>query len=434
VCNAVSLWTNLRAIDEAVALVDHTWTVIDHLHGINTLITGAQESQRSYLALSDEVELEALPDVKRDMTNKLAGLDRLVADNPTQKNAAEHLERLMAERLNALDTRIQLFRAGDRSRAFREAFRVGNRETRNIRLHIDNMIATEKALYEVRKGKVKVSQERTRLITAALSMTLMFLLLGTYFVLRRNMERRVMAEQALRAVNEQLESTVQQRTSQLSQLSWRLTNLAETEKLSLANELHDEMGANLTAINLDMSGVETALRDTQPALAARLQRALKVLQETVAIKRRIIHNLRPSLLDTLGVGPALNALCEDYTRRTGRPCAVEVADFLGELEPQWPITIYRVAQECLTNITKYADAHHVEVSLLREELGVRLKIIDDGVGIADDSFDRPLSHGLRGMRERVRQFGGLFAIRRNPDAPGTIAEAFLPFPGLVLAP
>ena len=79
VCNAVSLWTNLRAIDEAVALVDHTWTVIDHLHGINTLITGAQESQRSYLALSDEVELEALPDVKRDMTNKLAGLDRLVA-------------------------------------------------------------------------------------------------------------------------------------------------------------------------------------------------------------------------------------------------------------------------------------------------------------------------------------------------------------------
>ncbi len=103
-----------------------------------------------------------------------------------------------------------------------------------------------------------------------------------------------------------------------------------------------------------------------------------------------------------------------------------VQEDFDDLDPAWSIAFYRIAQESLTNIAKHAQANKVRVSLAREDGGIRLRIIDDGVGVAEESLSKPKSHGIVGMRERMRQMGGRFQIRKPEEGTGTIVEAFIP--------
>lgn len=430
--NAVSLWANLRELDKTLYRVSDTRAVINRLHEIRLTILDAQSGQRAFFVTHERALLEPFNGADRKLAPLFASLNRLATD-PPQLALSKELHALTQARLAGMNERITLFDSGEKSKAMAEAHSLGAAQTQKINDLIAIMLAQEQHTYEGRLLLAKRAEVRTTALAGALSVAVLLLLALTYFLIRRNMHRREVAERALQALNDELESIVTQRTAQLSQLSWRLQTITEREKMALANELHDELGANLTAMNLDVAGVANRLQTTEPALAARLHRALKVLHETVELKRRVIHNLRPSLLDTLGVGSALAALCEDYTSRTGRPCHTDIDENLGGLDPEWPIAIYRIAQECFTNITKHANANNVWLTVIREVQGVRLRVVDDGIGIDRDSFDKPLSHGLRGMRERVRQFGGVFVVRSN-DPGGTIAEAFLPFPGLVTAP
>jgi signal transduction histidine kinase len=121
--------------------------------------------------------------------------------------------------------------------------------------------------------------------------------------------------------------------------------------------------------------------------------------------------------------------CREFTRRTGLPCDIEVHEDFDDLDPSWSIAFYRIAQEALTNIAKHAQATHVKITLAREPDGVRLRIADDGVGLTDEALAKPKSHGVVGMRERVREMGGTFAIRRPSSGRGTVVEAFIPNPG-----
>ena len=158
-----------------------------------------------------------------------------------------------------------------------------------------------------------------------------------------------------------------------------------------------------------------------------LFRSLRLLHETVDIKRRIIQGLRPSMLDSLGLPATLRMHCEDFTRRTNLPCEADFADDFPDVEPSWAIAMYRVAQEALNNIAKYANAKHVRVVLRARAQGVVMQIIDDGVGIDPDATDKPMSHGLLGMRERLAQLGGQLVVRPGDDGTGTIVDAFVPF-------
>jgi signal transduction histidine kinase len=151
-----------------------------------------------------------------------------------------------------------------------------------------------------------------------------------------------------------------------------------------------------------------------------------MLTETVELKHEVIEGLRPSHLDNLGLGFAMKSHCREFTRRTGLPCEVEVQEDFDDLDPAWSIAFYRIAQESLTNITKHAQASRVRITLTREQDGIRLRIVDDGVGLAEESLSKPKSHGIVGMRERMRQMGGTFQIRRPEEGTGTVVEAFIP--------
>jgi signal transduction histidine kinase len=233
----------------------------------------------------------------------------------------------------------------------------------------------------------------------------------------------------LQSTNENLETTVQQRTEQLSVLSRRLISISEEEKMRLSRELHDELGANLTSISMDIAAVTQQLRHTHPELAEQLKRARGTLVETVEMKRRIVENLRPSLLDNLGLCAAIESYCQEFTRASQVRCDCNVAaeiEGLSRNSGDLTIALFRIVQESLTNIRKYAKASRVTVTLNRADQGLMLRIIDDGVGIAPDTIIKPMSHGLLGMRERALQLGGTMNIRRGRNDQGTCIEVAIP--------
>ena len=165
--------------------------------------------------------------------------------------------------------------------------------------------------------------------------------------------------------------------------------MSEEEKAKLARELHDTLGSNLTAINMDLNWIQRRLPEGARDIRDRLQRVLQMLADTVELKHEVIEGLRPSHLDNLGLAFAMRSHCREFTRRTGLPCDVEVEEDFDDLDPNSSIAFYRIAQEALTNITKHAQASRVRMALPREPDGVRLVIADDGVGLTEEALPSP---------------------------------------------
>lgn len=241
-------------------------------------------------------------------------------------------------------------------------------------------------------------------------------------LLLRRRQRSNIAASSATAVHE----PSPKRALELAELSQHLIRVSEQEKAQLARELHDALGSNLTAVNMDVAWVQKRLRDNEPQLAERLQRALNVLAQTAEISRTVIEGLRPMTLDHLGLDHAMRAHCEEFTKRTGVPCDVSFDRNLGPLDPAWSIALYRIAQEALTNVAKHASATRARIALERGDDIVSLRVVDDGVGINPDVLTRPQGYGIIGMRERVRQLGGTLTIERGPNSRGTIIDARIP--------
>jgi signal transduction histidine kinase len=246
-----------------------------------------------------------------------------------------------------------------------------------------------------------------------------------YWLIQRSFARQVKAEATLKADNRSLEATVAERTRELSQLSGHLIRVAEEEKARLARDLHDELGASLTAMKFDMAYVAARLKESAPPLAERLQRAIDTLRCTFHLKQRLVQDLWPTTLAHLGLAFTLRAHCNEFTLRTGIPCVANVAEDLN-MNPDWSIALYRVVQESLTNIAKYAQASNVTVVLKREREGLTLQVSDDGIGISVDAINKSGSYGVVGMRERITQLRGKFVISRRSEEGGTVVEAFIP--------
>jgi signal transduction histidine kinase len=152
----------------------------------------------------------------------------------------------------------------------------------------------------------------------------------------------------------------------------------------------------------------------------------------VDVKRRIIEDLRPTLLDNLGLPAALDWLVTEGCKRAGLDCTLDLPEDVA-LPPAHAIAIYRIVQEALTNIIRYADAKRVSVELLQDGDAMTLVVSDDGVGIAEAARSNRLSHGISGMRQRARALGGDFSIRGRPGA-GTVIEVTVPAPRSATAP
>jgi len=221
-----------------------------------------------------------------------------------------------------------------------------------------------------------------------------------------------------------LEKSVTERTEELSALSTYLQTSSEREKARLARDLHDELGGILTSAKLDVSWLEGNSKATDPEVVPRLKRVADVLDEAVDLKRRVVENLRPSLLDHLGLGAALGWYVGDTCRKAGLKYELIPPDEGDVLPPEMSIAMYRLVQEGLTNCIRYAQATAVEVVIERVTGGYELRVADNGIGIRDFRANH-LSHGIAGMRQRARALGGRFEIHTGPGQ-GTTIEAFFP--------
>ena len=211
-----------------------------------------------------------------------------------------------------------------------------------------------------------------------------------------------------------------------ARLARHLIRRTDNEKARLAREMHDEIGSNLTAVNLDVAAVEDKLKAADPALANRLRRALVSLRAVVGLNRRIIEDLRPSALDSMDLAEALRGNCEEFTERTGLPCEVELAEEMGALHRDHSIALFRIAEEAIRNASSHAKPSAIRVSLAREGNGTRLRVVDDGSGLPGDAFDRADAHGLIEMMERIAMVGGTLEIRSGNEGLGTVVDAFVP--------
>lgn len=221
--------------------------------------------------------------------------------------------------------------------------------------------------------------------------------------------------------HQRLATQVALRTTALRNLAGHHVNAREDERGRVARELHDEMGGLLTAMKLDIARLRRVPALPAPALE-RLASIEQRLTEGIAVKRRIIEHLRPSSLDQLGLIPALDMLCQDAASRMG--IAVDTQFSPVQLGKDAELTVYRLVQESLTNVQKYAHARRVSVELAQAGDTVRVSVRDDGKGFDIDSVPAG-HHGLLGMRVRVESHSGQLSVH-SAMHQGTRVEAELP--------
>jgi len=210
----------------------------------------------------------------------------------------------------------------------------------------------------------------------------------------------------------------------LAELSDSLQVRSEREKASLARELHDSLGGILTPAKMDLAWLEGRL-PKEPQFAERMKRLGALIDEGIDLKRRIIEKLRPSLLDHLGLGAALQWHVDEACRRAGIDCKLHLSAELKRLPADVEIALFRLVQESIANVVEHAHAKSVELRVEPADGGIELCVADDGVGIADVDAARDLSRGIAAMVSRVRALKGLFEIDSGPER-GTRVRIFVP--------
>lgn len=215
-----------------------------------------------------------------------------------------------------------------------------------------------------------------------------------------------------------LEKQVESRTRELSALSTHLQELSEREKSQLARNLHDELGGLLTAAKMDLSWLQS--RAPPGALQERLIQLGGVLDEAMDLKRSVVEELRPSLLDHFGLPTALRTYAESTCAKAGLNSELQLSEESVPMPKEAAIALFRVVQEGLSNIIRHARARTIRLSFTGEADVYRFVLSDDGCGFdaADPRFR--WSHGLTGMRQRVRSLGGTIEIDSAPGAGTTL--------------
>jgi signal transduction histidine kinase len=218
-----------------------------------------------------------------------------------------------------------------------------------------------------------------------------------------------------------LADRVRERTAELTEMTGHLVHAREDERARIARELHDEMGGLLTAIKLDFARLRR-LPDVPQKAVERMQAIESRLNEGIALKRRIIEHLRPSSLDQLGLVSALEILCGDMAEVLGVPVYADLHEV--SVGKNAELTLYRTAQEALTNIGKYAHCRQVQVSMRQRGADAQLVVHDDGRGFEPTQVPHG-HHGLVGMRVRLELHGGRLKVESTPGR-GTTVSAKLP--------
>lgn len=387
-------------------------------------VLDAETGSRGYLLTGDPRYLEPYNAAVAGIGEQLDALRSVYSPNSAEFTTLAQLTRNVQRKLAEMDLSVRMRKQGNEDAwKFVLMTDVGKEHMDAIREQATKLINVSTAKMEVSQAQVRKSLLLSRIGIAAVTMAG---LLAFYLYLRQTTALKLAGEDQQRVLQQErdlLERQVRERTATLAELATHLQQVREEERGHLARELHDELGALLTAAKLDVARLKSRLGpQSAPEVAQRLQHLTEALNSGIALKRRIIEDLRPSSLSNLGLTASLEILAREFSERSG----VEITTALEQvdLDESAQLTVYRLVQESLTNVGKYAEAGHAEITVQNHGNHVEVDIKDDGKGFNVGEI-RPSTHGLAGMRHRVEAAGGRLTVS-SVLGKGTRISAVLP--------
>ncbi len=382
----------------------------------------AMTAQRGYLLTGSKEYLEPYGQALKSVGESLRALDHYYADKPEHQAVLGKLHTAANIELTELATTLRLRDEGQHE-AVRKLIQdnLKEEEIADLRRYGDELLEHEMLNIVERRDNMyhTLSWQRIGVVLfSAVNLLALFIYMRQTSTFERKQEE---AQHRVQAERDRLESEVSQRTLQLTELTHHLQTAREDERSRLARNLHDDLGALLTLAKLDAARIKSRLAGAAPETLELLAHLVDTLNGSIALGRRIIEDLRPSALGNLGLVAALEILAREFAEHSG----IEVHRALEpvELEASAELMVYRLVQEAITNIIKYANASHVWLSLGTLEGKIEVSIRDDGVGF-DTSVQPRSAYGLMGMRYRIQAHGGTLTLQSAPGQ-GTLIKATL---------
>jgi signal transduction histidine kinase len=383
----------------------------------------AETGQRGYLLTNRKEYLQPYDKALKTIGTSLQFLDSYYSKDPDSTLILGKLHNLIGAKLSELTETLRLYDEGKLEAATQLVLSdIGKEKMEAVRQLTADLIARETANVAVGRRDIYETLWLTRVGVTVLSV---LSLLGLFMYLRQTSALERQREEQRRLVQierDRLEKEVMQRTVQLTELTDHLQTAREDERHRLARNLHDELGALLTSAKLDAARIRSRLSGTAPEALERLAHLVDTLNSSIALGRRIIEDLRPSTLSNLGLVATLEILARDFSTNSG--IAVHCDLHPVKLQSDAELVVYRLVQESITNITKYAHAKNVWIGLQPLDDRIEITVRDDGVGF-DPTVQPRSAYGLVGMRYRVEAEGGALNLTSAPGQ-GTQIRVLLP--------
>jgi signal transduction histidine kinase len=399
----------------AVTRADFAFRATEALRGA---LLDAETGQRGYLVtglpkylVPYDLAVARMPEI---LSNFRANLEPYTKERPHVRR----VEELVSDKLRELSGVLMVFREQGPAAAF-EVVRGGKGQVMmdQLRSESDNMLERVFATAARHTSEIETRSRLGVLVTLIGTAVAFFVLLSGTLQLNEAFSRDA----------ERL-SQIARSEEEFRLLANRLQSVREEERASLAREIHDALGGALTGIKLDMSATISRLRlGEQDAAITRLQESSAAVDETIRSLRRIASELRPPLIDHLGLAAAAGAFAREFAQRLGVSLSVDIQapDLL--LPPDARIALFRIVQESFTNIARHANASAIALSLIHRDGEVTIEIKDDGQGFSTEGIESRRSFGLLGMRERARLLGASMSIDSAPGQ-GTTVRVCYPLP------
>jgi signal transduction histidine kinase len=382
----------------------------------------AESAHRGFLLTAGETFLPPMESGLAGARDRLDELSfRYQSLAPEEVKVIRGVEADLAAKVAEMEQSVALLREGkpDDALAMVRSDR-GLLRMQAIREELDALSAREHDRFLVGLREWSASIRTNTAINAAATVFTLLVLVFLGLLASRDIRRR-------ESFASQLSAQIDERTAELEDLSRHMSRVVEAEKHALARELHDELGGVLVAMRIDLAQLRKRIgANADPDMKVRWDRIELALAQGLELKRRVIEDLRPTLLDNMGLFTALRWLATQRAEQSGFALEMIGLDDDVQIPPETAIAVFRTAQEVITNIVKHAAATRVSI---RAAVGARLtlEISDDGRGIPAAAEHRTGSHGLKQMRFRVEGVGG--SLRIAPRMPhGTTIELSVPLP------
>jgi signal transduction histidine kinase len=407
----------------AVAQMEQAQQTRSAINRLVRQMLDAETGQRGYLLTGDERYLEPYNTATRDIAQNLDALRRLFPPNHDQRSDFDIMSNHVSRKLAEMDLSVRMRKEGNEDGwKFVLTTDVGKEQMEAIREQSAKLSAS--SIKKMEQGQIQI-RKALQLSRIGIATTALVGLLAFYMYLMQTkalFASGLREQESLQRERDLLEKQVRERTASLAELATHLQNVREDERGHLARELHDELGALLTAAKLDVARIKSRLAGNLPEASERLEHLTRTLNAGIALKRRIVEDLRPSSLSHLGLVASLEILAREFEERSGLSITTDLEPV--ELGGSAQLTVYRLVQESLTNIAKYAGATQVEISLHNFDSYVTVEVKDNGKGFKLESIG-PGSHGLAGMRHRVEAAGGKLTVA-STEGIGTQVGAVMP--------